>query len=143
MWSTLCPWVSAIACGIKGSKPGWHHCLLFKGEALHSFSASLHSRMQGGGFDAQWTNIPTRLNIKLLLVSSNPLINIYILHNAPYTFPMVLKRRICSMITSFFSLQPFLLFLKTFIFDSTVILWGEIWSQSFLGVKRLIKQTLG
>ena len=138
----LCPWVSAIAYGIKGSKPGWHHCLLFKGEALHSFSASLHSRMQGG-FDAQWTNIPTRLNIKLLLVSSNPLINIYILHNAPYTFPMVLKRRICSMITSFFSLQPFLLFLKTFIFDSTVILWGEIWSQSLLGVKRLIKQMLG
>ena len=38
----------------KTVMPGWHHCLLFKGEALHSFSASLHSRMQGGGgFDAQ------------------------------------------------------------------------------------------
>ena len=127
----------------KGLKARLASLLLFKGEALHSFSASLHSRMQGGGVDAQWTNIPTRLNIKLLLVSSNPLINIYILHNAPYTFPMVLKRRICSVITSFFSLQPFLLFLKTFIFDSTVILWGEIWSQSLLGVKRLIKQMLG
>ena len=136
----LCPWVSAIACGIKGSKPGWHHCLLFKGEALHSLSASLHSRMQGGGFDAQWTKIPTRLNIKLLLVSSNPLINIYILHNAPYYISYGTD---CLTITSFLSLQPFLLFLKTFIFDSTVIMWGEIWSQSLLGVKRLIKQMLG
>ena len=135
--------MSVIAYGIKGSKPGWHH--YFCSRARHFTHLVLHSTQEcrGGGVDAQWTNIPTRLNIKLLLVSSNPLINIYILHNAPYTFPMVLKRRICSVITSFFSLQPFLLFLKTFIFDSTVILWGEIWSQSLLGVKRLIKQMLG
>ena len=33
----------------KGLKARLASLLLFKGEALHSFSASLHSRMQGGG----------------------------------------------------------------------------------------------
>ena len=39
----------------KGLKARLASLLLFKGEALHSFSASLHSRMQGGGggVDAQ------------------------------------------------------------------------------------------
>ena len=41
---------------------------------------------------------------------SHPYINMYILHTAPYTFFIVLTRRICLKIMSFFSLQSFPIF---------------------------------
>ena len=41
---------------------------------------------------------------------SHPYINMYILHTAPYTFFIVLTRRVCLKIMSFFSLQSFPIF---------------------------------
>ena len=41
-----------------------------------------------------------------------PNMDIYILHTVLETFPKVLIRRICQTIKSFFSLPPFVLFLR-------------------------------
>ena len=54
------------------SSPGWGHCVVFLGNTLNSYSASLQPRVQTGtselsgepnklrGSDLQWTSIPSR-----------------------------------------------------------------------------------
>ena len=48
-------------------------------------------------------------------------VSIHVLHALLYTFPMVLMRRICLKIRSFFNVIIYLIFL-TFMFDSRVLL---------------------
>ena len=51
-------------------------------------------------------------------------VSILILHALLYTFPMVLMRRICLKIRSFWNVIIYLILL-TFMLDSRVILLGE------------------
>ena len=72
---------------------------------------------------------PDRILVDLLHQN----ISIHILHTVIFIFPTVMARRICFTIRSFLHWRSFLL--MTFIFDSRMLLWGEIRSQSLWGVK--------
>ena len=62
----------------------------------------------------------------LTLYTLHPNIRMHILHTVLYTFPSILAGRICSTIKRFFSLIIISFIILTLMFDSGVILKGEL-----------------
>ena len=60
----------------SGSSPGWGHCVVFLGKTLYSHIVSLHPGVEMGtsefnaGVTLQWTSIPSRGGVEILLVAS-------------------------------------------------------------------------
>ena len=68
--------VSVLDSGASGprSGPGRGHCVVFLGKTLYSHSASLHAGVYMGtgvmlGVTLRWTSIPSRGELKMLLVA--------------------------------------------------------------------------
>ena len=71
------------------------------------------------------------------IIPLHPKISMHILQIVLYAVLRVLTRRICSTIQSFFSWWSFPLILMTLMFDTGMVLLGEIWCWSLLGFKGL------
>ena len=75
------------------------------------------------------------------IIPLHPNISMHILQTVLYAVLRVLTRRICSTIQSFFSWWS-LYILMTLMFDTGMILLGEIWCWSLLGFKGLREKWL-